>query len=148
MTMAFRLGLNTAWLRAYPSSLCQTGAFQIQGEVIVSETMEVNLLHADDEARHEFRQGLYRMSADLDRKRGPRAWIAGWKVEKVLSDDQLFEKAFAKSQASFSADMAAKGLDVTKAERGDLFKWWLEWLQDGGWETILQIIMDLVKLFG
>lgn len=69
--------------------------------------------------------------------------LQAMRVGKVLRRKKLFNAVL-----SECATQANTVLGTHTMADGELFKWFLEWLQDGGWEFILKIIKDLIGLMG
>lgn len=67
--------------------------------------------------------------------------LQAMRVGKVLRKKKLFDAVLKES-----ATQATAVLGTHTMADGELFKWFLEWLQDGGWEFILKIIKDIIDI--
>lgn len=96
------------------------------------------------DGRGDFEDGLEEM---LAASRSNREFTVAMRLRRVLRRRSLFEKVY---QASVEASATALVASPRVSEFGDgeFGKWFLEWLSDGGWETILEIIKTLISLFG
>jgi len=97
---------------------------------------EVASIAAGFDGREPFRAGLKEMRSEL-----ARSWkfFQAAKVRTVLNFLRLFEEAYQRAVQKAGEAAIERGIHI--AEAGDFFKWFLEWLQNGGWEFILDIII-------
>lgn len=116
-------------LHILDSSTCETHAESVKTlvETLNSDTFEA------------FVESLEQLRIDLRRS---GKWIKSWKVGQVLQSDTALSSVYQQTVRT-----AAASYVVTNAN-GDFAKWFLEWLQNGGWAFILKIIMDLISIGG
>lgn len=87
-------------------------------------------------ARQDFRAALVEIQ---EVSRQERKFLQAARVRRVLRNPRKFDELFEKAQ-----DEARKSLpDGTVGADGEFLKWFLEWLEDGGWQLILDIIKAL-----
>lgn len=102
----------------------------------MTETLEVMPLDSDQQAKAEFRAGLEEIRLSF---RESGRFMEASRVGRVLRSDRRFDRVFNRAQ-----DKAIGEWD-SNAD-GEFLKWFLEWLEDGGWELILEIIKALMAL--
>lgn len=96
--------------------------------------------------REEFAEVLEQMYEEAILSREP---VKAFIIRRTLRRERVFERKLVQASEQFEEWMEKENPSVSVLELGDgeLMKWFLEWLQNGGWETILKIIMDLISLF-
>lgn len=68
-------------------------------------------------------------------------FILAFFLSRSLRRDRVFERQFRKVAERFAGWVQeSKGTSVSAIGDGELFKFFLDWLKDGGWEIILEII--------
>lgn len=105
---------------------------------------DVQAYLANFDGRGDFEDGLDEI---LKSARADRDFTTAMRVRRVLRRRALFEKAYQES-VNASATALVASPRVSEFGDGEFGKWFLEWLADGGWETILEIIKSLITLFG
>lgn len=95
----------------------------------------------DYDYREEFREAVIMTLQEL---REEKKFIQAARVRRFLRSEKKLEQAY-NMATSESAVLFAQD---EKLANGDFAKWFLEWLENGGWELIVKIIKEVIGLMG
>lgn len=98
------------------------------------------------ETKEIYIEALQQLRIDLRRS---GRWVQSNRVRRVLNNSKLLNKSYERAVQAAAVGFAQKhGDQAVEVANGEFIQWFIDWLQNGGWEFILQMIRDIIGLFG
>lgn len=107
-----------------------------------ADTAQISALIGDFDGRDDFRAFL---KEARDSCRSQWNFVDAMRINRVLLNRQLFEKAYTEALTRSAQALLASGR-ASEFGDGEFAKWFLEWLIEN-WPTILEIIKALIPIF-